>query len=205
MTGALPPVWFRLPPGFHDIGRADRAALNEVAEALGVPEAGRQLARLMDGLDALAGHHVVHTSIGLHPDEPEGLSASLFSLAVLRAGHPNPRVSVARAALAVAGSALWSGSTRRFVDLASELPCALVAGVISVPGVERGLFQARAVTVHPEGRHVLVLDLTSAATGHAEAYTTILEAVTHTIAFQDPSPGPRPPGAAGTSRVLELL
>lgn len=112
---------------------------------------------------------------------------------------------MARAALAVAGSPLWNGSARRFVDLASHLPCAMVSGSVCVPGTDRGLFQARAVTVDPEGRHLLVLDLTSAATEHADAYTNILEAVTHTLGFHDPRPRPRPAGAGGTSRILEVL
>lgn len=203
MTHSVPPVWFRLPPGFYDIGPADRTALNDVADALGSPDARQQLDGLMDGLDELAGHHVVHTSIGIHPDDPEGIVTSLFSLTVRPAEHSNPRVSVARIALSVAGSALWNGSKRRFIDLASKLPCCLVAGVISVPGIEGGLFQARVVTAHPESRHVLVLDLTSAATEHADAYTTILEAVTHTLGFSDPRP--QPPTAAGTSRIFEVL
>lgn len=212
MTQTAPPVWFRLPPGFHDIGPADRSALTEVAEALGGPGAREQLGPLMDALDALAGvagQDLVHTSVGLHPDGPEAVSTSLFSLTVRPADGAGPRADVARTALAVAGSALWSGSTRRFVDLASALPCYLVSGAVSVPGTGPDLFQARAVTAHPEGRHVLVLDLTSAATEHADAYTSILEAVTHTVGFADPRPRPLPlpgaPGVGGTSRILELL
>lgn len=233
MTRPVPPVWFRLPPGFHDIGPGDRDALEEVAAALGGLDdgagvgsgagtdagadagsgadagAGPQLARLMDCLDALAGQpgqRLVHTAVGLHPDGPEAVSTSLFSLTVRTTGDPGPGAGVARVALALARSALWNGSTRRFVDLASGLPCALVSGTVCVPGVDRGLFQARAVTAHPDGLHLLVLDLTSAATEHADAYTAILEAVAHTLGYRDPSPRPPgPPGCAGTSRILELL
>lgn len=218
---SVPPVWFRLPPGFHDIRPADRDALEEVAEVLealggmgGMGDgagSGSQLGRLMDCLDELAaqpGLHLVHTAVGLHPEGPETLSTSLFSLAVRPAGDAGAGAGVARAALALARSTVGSGSTRRFLDLASGLPCALVSGVLPVPGTDRGLFQARVVTAHPGGRHLLLLDLTSAAAEHADAYTAILEAVAHTIAFSDPDPGPRPPGSpggAGTSRILELL
>ncbi|MFE4260821.1 hypothetical protein [Streptomyces sp. NPDC056883] len=235
---AVPPVWFRLPPGFHDIGPEDRGALEEVAGVLeglaglgdgtdpaagaaagvtaGAPAgtgAGSQLALLMDRLDELAGHpglHLVHTAIGLHPEGPEAVSTSLFSLSVRPAEEPGSgtgaAAGVARTALALARSAPGSGSTRRFVELASGLPCALVCGVVPASGTDRGLFQARAVTAHPEGRHLFLLDLTSAATEHAGAYTAILEAVAHTISFADPGPRkPGPQGGAGTSRILELL
>ncbi|MFD9367247.1 hypothetical protein ACFWA6_05990 [Streptomyces sp. NPDC060020] len=197
-----PPVWFRLPPGFHDIGPADRAALLAVAEALNSPDARHDLSLLMDGLEELAGHDVVHTAVGLHPEEPDGVNTSLFSLTVRRVDQPNPRLTVARTALAIAGSPLWTSSVRRFIDLPSALPCCLVAGIISVPDVEQRLFQARVATVHPDGLHLLLLDLTSASTEHAEAYTDILEAVAHTVLFTDPEPAPP---ATGTSRILEVL
>ncbi|MGW1770792.1 hypothetical protein [Streptomyces sp. NPDC002104] len=222
----VPPVWFRLPPGFHDIGPGDRGALEEMAAALeeaagGGPAAGAeagagagagagsQLARLMDRLDELAaqpGLHLLHSAVGLHPEGPETVSTSLFTLAVRAAEEAGAAAAVARTALALARSAPASGSARSFLDLASGLPCALVCGVLPGPAAGRGLFQARAVTAHPDGRHLLLLDLTSAATGHAGAYAEILEAVAHTISFTDP--GPRPPGptgGGGTSRILELL
>ncbi|WP_405832878.1 hypothetical protein [Streptomyces sp. NBC_00105] len=198
-----PPVWFRLPPGFHDIGPGDRASLHAVAEALDSPDAQHDLSRLIDGLEELAGHDVVHTALGLHPEEPAGLTTSLFSLTIRRVDQPNPRLTVARTALAIAGSPLWASSVRRFIDLRSALPCCLVAGIISVPDVEECLFQARVATVHPDGLHMLVLDLTSASTQHADAYTDILEAVAHTVVFTDPEPSA--PKATATSRILEVL
>lgn len=201
--GSIPPIWFRLPPGFHDIGPGDRASLNTFAEALGSPEAQRDLSQLMDGLEELTGHDVVHTALGFHPEEPVGVTTSLFSLTIRRAEQPNPKLTVARSALAIARSALWTSSLRRFIDLPSALPCCLVAGAISVPDVEHRLFQARVATVHPDGLHLLVLDLTSASTQHADAYTDILEAVAHTLSFSDPDPSP--PTTAGTSRILEVL
>ncbi|MEV7440174.1 hypothetical protein AB0O22_03290 [Streptomyces sp. NPDC091204] len=200
---SIPPVWFRLPPGFQDIGPADRASLLTVAEALGSPDAQRDLSRLADGLEELTGHGVLHTAIGLHPEEPAGVATSLFALTIQRAEQPNPRHTVARTALAIARSSLWESSIRRFIDLPSGLPCCLVAGIISVPNVEQRPFQARVATVHPDGLHLLVLDLTSASTQHAEAYTDILEAVAHTLLFTDPEPSV--PTAAGTSRILEVL
>ncbi|MEJ8641546.1 hypothetical protein WKI68_08780 [Streptomyces sp. MS1.HAVA.3] len=200
---SVPSVWFRLPPGFHNIGPGDRASLNAFAEALGSSDAQRELARIMDALEELAGHDVVHTSIGLHPEEPVGVTTSLFSLTVRPAEQPNPRLTVARTALAIAGSPLWTSSIRRFIDVPSALPCCLVAGIISAPDVEHHLFQARVATVHPDGRHLLILDLTSASTQHADAYTDILEAIAHTLLFSDPEPSVPP--TAGTSRILEVL
>ncbi|MFE9462348.1 hypothetical protein ACFYNW_01470 [Streptomyces virginiae] len=198
-----PPVWFRLPPGFHDIGPADRLALDAVAEALGSSDAQRELSRLIDGLEELSEHNVVRTAIGLHPEEPVGVATSLFSLTVRPAEQPNPRLTVARAGLGVTRSPHWTSSIRRFIDLPSGLPCCLVAGTISVPDVEHRLFQARVATTPPDGLHLLVLDLTSASTQHADAYTDILEAVAHTIVFCDPEASA--PKAAGTSRIMEVL
>ncbi|KOV16836.1 hypothetical protein ABZ867_07125 [Streptomyces cinnamoneus] len=200
---SLPPVWFRLPAGFHDIGPGDRHALIAFAEALGSTGAQRELSQLIDGLEELADHDVVHTAIGLHPEEPVGVATSLFALTLRPVQQPNPRLTVARAALTIARSSLWTSSIRRFIDLPSGLPCYLVAGTISVPNVEHGLFQARVATVHPDGLHLLVLDLISASIEHADAYTDILEAVAHTTLFSDPEASA--PTAAGTSRILEVL
>lgn len=200
---SVPPVWFRLPPGFHDISPGDRATLDAFAEALGSTDAQRELSQLMDDLEELAGHDVVHTAIGFHPEEPVGVATSLFSLTVRPAQQPNPRLTVARTALAIARSPHWTSCIRQFIELPSGLPCCLVAGTICVPDVENRLFQARVATVHPDGLHLIVLDLTSASAQHAEAYTNILEAVAHTALFSDPDASA--PTAAGTSRILEVL
>ncbi|WP_030728826.1 hypothetical protein [Streptomyces sp. NRRL S-237] len=201
----LPPVWFRLPPGFYDIGPEDRATLDAVAEALGGPEAQQQLSRLMDRVEGLAEHEVVHTAFGFHPEEPAGIATSLFSLTVRRIEQPNSRLAVARTALAIARSPLWTSADRKFLDLPSARPCCLVAGTMSLPDVDRCLFQARAVTTHPDGLHLLVLDLTTASTQHAGAYTDILEAIAHTLAFADPDPAAHGPTVSRTSRILEVL
>ncbi|MGT2531357.1 hypothetical protein ACU4GG_33120 [Streptomyces nojiriensis] len=177
--------------------------MDAVAAAMGRPDAQQQLAQLMDQLDELTEHNVVHTSIGWHPEEPEGASTSLFSLTVRPAEHPNMRLSVARTALAIARSTLWSTSTRRFLDLRSSIPCCLVAGFIDLPVGRQQVFQARIATSDPGGTHLFHLDLTSAATQHHEAYTDILEAVAHTLSFTDPSP--KPPSPTPTSRILEVL
>ncbi|MEU9378274.1 hypothetical protein AB0D94_31560 [Streptomyces sp. NPDC048255] len=199
----MPPVWFRLPPGFHDIGPEDRASLDAVAQALDSQDAQRELAQLMDGLDELAGLDVVHTAIGLHPDDPVGVCTSLFSMTVRLAGDPSPRVAAARTALGIARSPLWEASLRRCIDLASSLPCYLIAGTLALSGSKQRVFQARIAACHPGGMHVLVLDLTSAAIQHGAAYTDILEAIAHTISFTDPNPSPS--AAPMTSRISELL
>ncbi|MFD8884354.1 hypothetical protein ACFV0H_17775 [Streptomyces erythrochromogenes] len=198
-----PPVWFRLPPGFHNVRPDDRSALDGFAEALGSADAQRDLSQLMDGLEELTDHDVVHTAIGLHPEEPFGVATSLFALTVRPASQPNPRLTVARTAMAIARSPLWTSSIRRFIDLPSGLPCCLVAGTISAPDVEHGLFQARVATVHPDGHHLLLLDLTSASAQHADAYTDIVEAIAHTVVFSDPDSTEAT--ATGTSRILDVL
>ncbi|MGW6782036.1 hypothetical protein [Streptomyces sp. NPDC054987] len=202
-SSSLPPVWFRLPTGFYDIDPGDRDALHAFAEAMGSSDAQRELTRLIDGLEELTDRDVVHTAIGLHPEEPVGVATSLFALTLRPVQQPNPRLTVAHAALAIARSPHWTSSTRRFIDLPSGLPCSLVAGTISVPNVEHRLFQARVATVHPEGLHLLVLDLVSASLQHADAYTDILEAVAHTTLFSDPEAATAT--AAGTSRILDVL
>ncbi|MCM9082939.1 hypothetical protein L1606_33465 [Streptomyces spororaveus] len=202
VSAASPPVWFRLPPGFHDLSPNDRAALIEITEALGAPNAQRGLGRLMDGLEELGDHHVVHTAIGLHPDVPDGVCTSLFSLAI-RPVAADLLPSLGRTALAIADSSLWIKRARRLLELPSTLPCYLIAGTIALPGTGQQLFQARAATAHADGRHILVLDLTSAATHQADAYSDIIEAIAHTVAFTDPDPGPTV--APKTSRILEVL
>ncbi|GLV89035.1 hypothetical protein Slala04_04890 [Streptomyces lavendulae subsp. lavendulae] len=200
---ASPPVWFRLPPGFHDVSPSDRAALDEIAYSLGSPDAQGQLARLMDGLTQLDGHRVVHTALGLHPDDPTGVCTSLFSLTIRPTGEVDLNPILARTALAIAESSLWTSSLRRPVELPSALPCYLIAGTMALPGTGQQLFQARVATAHADGRHILVLDLTSAAIHHADGYTDIIEAIAHTVSFTDPAPSRA--DSPGTSRVLEVL
>ncbi|MFD3544343.1 hypothetical protein ACFWUW_01765 [Streptomyces sp. NPDC058655] len=200
---AMPPVWFRLPPGFHDVAPADRTTLDAMACALGSDAGQQELGRLLDGLDQLAELGVLHTAIGLHPDEAIGICASLFSLTARLSGDPNPRLSTARTAMEISRSPVWNASTCRVIDLPSTLPCYLVAGTLALPHVEQRVFQARIATSHASGHHTLVLDLSSAATQHHEAYTDILEAVVHTLTFTDPHPAP--PGKPSTSRILEVL
>ncbi|MER5871660.1 hypothetical protein [Streptomyces sp. NPDC002044] len=182
---------------------SDGSALEAATDALDSAEARRDIAQLMRGLISLQSHDVAYTSIGLHPDDLAGVSTSLFSLAVKPAHHRNPRVSVAQTALAIARSTLWRDALRKFIDLPSDLPCCLVAGLISLDGMENHLFQARAATTDPSGQHILILDLTSAAVGYADAYTSILEAVAHTLSFTNPDP--RPVESTRTSRLLEVL
>ncbi|MFD7395577.1 hypothetical protein ACFV60_11095 [Streptomyces virginiae] len=203
--GSLPPVWFRLPPGFYDVSPENRATLYAFAEALGGSEAQQQLSRLMDGLERLAEHEVAHTAFGFHLEEPAGVATSLFSLTVRRIEQPNPRLAVARTALAIARSPLWTSADRRFIELPSARPCCLVAGMMSLPDADRCPFQARAVTTHPDGRHLLILDLTTASSQHAGSYTDILEAIAHTLAFSDPDPAAQSPMVPGVSRILEVL
>ncbi len=131
------------------------------------------------------------------------MCTSLFSLTILAADDPNPRLSVARIALSMARSSAWETSAQRVIDLPSSLPCYLVGGTITGPDGEQSLFQARVATTHPAGFHLLVLDLTSPALEHQEAYTDILEAIAHTLTFTDPDPSPAT--AAPRSRVLDLL
>ncbi|MGW0895575.1 hypothetical protein ACWD0G_01045 [Streptomyces goshikiensis] len=177
--------------------------MDDFADALGSTDARDQLSRLMDRLDELSEHDVVHTAIGLHPDEPVGMCASLFSLAVQRTDHDNPRVAVARTALAMAGPEPRTGSTRRFLDVPSSLPCCLVAGTLATPGSEQRVFQVRVAMAYAVSPYIVVLALTSASLQHAEAYTDILEAITHTVGFTDP--GSSPHRAARPSRISEVL
>ncbi|MFJ5810543.1 hypothetical protein [Streptomyces sp. NPDC093093] len=174
-----------------------------VADALGSPDARQQLAQIMDKLDELADHDVVHTSIGMHPGESDDLCTSLFSLTGRLSPCSDPRLGVARTALAIAGSALWNSSACRFIDLPAQQPCALVAGRIKLPESNHELFQARVSMHHPTDPCLLILDLTSAATMYADAYTDIVEAVAHTVSFIDPTPIRA--DATNTSRILEVL
>ncbi|MFC9821321.1 hypothetical protein ACFWG6_31480 [Streptomyces erythrochromogenes] len=157
----------------------------------------------MDGLEELTGHRVVHTALGLHPDDPTGVCTSLFSLTIRAAERGDCNPILARTALAIAESSLWTKSTRRLINLPSALPCYLTAGTIALPITGQQLFQAKVVTGHTDGRHILVLDLTSAAVHQADGYTDIIEAITHTISFSDPDPEPAVTPKA--SRILEVL
>ncbi|MEV7611749.1 hypothetical protein [Streptomyces sp. NPDC089799] len=198
MNDAFPPLWFRLPPGFYDIGPDDRPALEGTA-ALASGLAQLQVAQLLEQLDSLAQQQVLHTAIGLHPDDTSGLCSSLFSLSCRRTPAGNAQLAVARIALGIAKSPLWEESTCRFVDLPLSPSCCLATGTLALKQLERAVFQSRAALAHPDGQHVLIFDLTSASTEYKEAYTDMLEAIIHTASFTDPTP------IAQTSRISELL
>ncbi|MER5884788.1 hypothetical protein ABT160_13240 [Streptomyces sp. NPDC001941] len=225
-----PPLWFRTPPGFHDLAAVSREALGDVLDELaGVlpddPASTERVRRegeaLLGLLAALREAGAAYAALGWHPDQADGVSTSLLSLTVVGGSAPTGRATAARAALDIARCPMWSESDRRLFDLPDGTACALVSGRPAPPpgdvpgraGAAREpapLFQARAVVPYPSGPHAAVLDLTSTSVRHSEAYTDILEAIACTISFTDPEPGPadtRPgrTGATRSSRILEAL
>ncbi|MDJ0382677.1 hypothetical protein [Streptomyces sp. G-G2] len=210
MTGTEPPpVWFRLPPGYHDFSSQSIEALREAlplfTDDATSERAERQTGEFIDHLEQLPAHHVLHTSLGLHPDGEAGFVTSLFSLSVRPCGQNNPRLAVARASLGIARAPSWLTVDCRFLELPSALPCSLVTGTQSVPGRDSPVSQARLVLAHTAGSHVVIADLTSAATQHADAYADILEGIAHTIAFTDPASVPQAKNSSPTSRILDVL
>ncbi|MFF5449259.1 hypothetical protein [Streptomyces sp. NPDC012888] len=199
MNDDYPPIWFRLPPGFYDVSPAQGTELVGAARISGSAAAEGQIATLVQQLGLLGDHHVAHTAIGLHPDEEFGLCTSLFSLAIRPIAPGQRRREVGRAALGIAKSPLWTASAGGFCEHPSALPCCLVSGLMSVPEVDRHIFQARAALAHEDGHHLIVLDLTSAATQHQDNYTDVLHGIVSTISFSDPTP------PKTSSRILEVL
>jgi hypothetical protein len=222
MSTTVPPLWFRLPPGYyecHDFGPADHeeiasallsAVLNDPAD---VDSARRQLATASNLLHAMRHEETVHLSLGVHPDE-QGAALSVFGISVSRIEWRPAAMAVAQSALALADSPRWSSNAGRLLDLPSGQPAALVSGTLSAPPrrllQSAGIvaepcetFQARLTVPFPTGTHVAVADITSAATRHAAAYTDILEAIAGTISFTSPSPPSSPPQRP--SRLLELF
>ncbi|MFF0447959.1 hypothetical protein ACFYT4_16380 [Streptomyces sp. NPDC004609] len=222
-TTSAPPVWFRLPPGYHSLDGIDLAEFEQSVSAVLMPmlegtelrgQALRDAHTLVDLFAALRESENVHTSVGVHPEGDNGSCVSFFSLSVTEIASRTAALAVAQCALAQANSPRWSTNTGRLLKLPGDVPAALVAGTLMPPSPgsleERGVtappvevFQARLTVPCPTNVHVVVADLTSAATRHAEAYSSILEGIARTMSFIDPveSAGPvrRP------SRILELF
>ncbi|MCX4820623.1 hypothetical protein OG883_12010 [Streptomyces sp. NBC_01142] len=218
-----PPMWFRLPPGYHDLDAISSDDLNQAVSAVlppilesdpAVDSSLDDMRTLLGLLSAIREGGSVHTSIGVHPDGKDGASISLFSLSVTHSASRTAGLAVAQSALALASSPLWSANTCKLLELPMGLPAALVAGRLSPPplslleraGVDAApceIFQARLTVPFPTGSHVAVADLASAATRHAESYTDILECIAQTLVFTSPASPislPQPP-----SRILDLL
>ncbi|WP_433572963.1 hypothetical protein [Streptomyces sp. CA-251247] len=217
-----PPMWFRLPPGYHSL---DDVTLDELEHATTAV-----LAPILDGTDvverALVDAQVLVellatvregrsmlASIGVHPDGSDGTSLSIFTLAMITNSAPTRILAVAESALSIVESPLWRAHTRKLLEL-SVGPAALVAGTLAAPPPatlrQMGItvepidvFQARLTFSCPGSQHVAVADLTSAATRHADSYTDILEAIGHTMTFTPPHPVEAP--APRASRILELF
>ncbi|WP_327327230.1 hypothetical protein OG735_35505 [Streptomyces sp. NBC_01210] len=216
-------MWFRLPPGYHTLDAIALDELENVTSALltpilqseqGVDHSLRDARAFLSLLDAMHQGGSIHTSIGVHPDGEDGACVSLFSLSVTDIAARTAGLAVAQSALALANSPLWSGNTRRILELPIGVSAALVAGTLSAPprslledagisATPSEVFQARLTVSYPSGAHIAVADLTSAATRHAGAYIDILEGIAQTITFAAPVPSaacaPRP------SRILEVL
>ncbi|MFG2292608.1 hypothetical protein [Streptomyces sp. NPDC048603] len=201
---STPPMWFRLPPGFHDVCLDDCDRLDDIIELLAedheAAAARRDLDDLMRLLERLTDQHLIHTSIGLHPEQPTGVAGSVFSLALRPTGQHTPSITVVRALLAMERSPLLRCSEVKLLSLPSTAPCGLVAGTLSLPGVDVPLFQARVALAHAESGQLVVADLTSASVQHSAEYSAILEGIAHTITFINPVP----PQSAPVSRIQEL-
>ncbi|MDQ1007134.1 hypothetical protein QFZ82_001619 [Streptomyces sp. V4I23] len=223
MSTTVPPLWFRLPPGYHeydDFGPEDQQAIASALlpaildDPADVDSAERQLAAMNNLLRAMRQEATVHLSLGVHPDEEHGAAFSVFCISVSGIQWRPAAMAVAQSALALADSPRWRSNSGRILDLPSGQPAALVSGTLSAPPRQllqsAGIlaepcetFQARLTVPFPMGTYVAVADITSAATRHAAAYTDILEAIAGTISFTAPSlpssPSQRP------SRLLELF
>ncbi|MET9800498.1 hypothetical protein [Streptomyces sp. NPDC006368] len=221
---STPPVWFRLPPGFHSFQNVSQEALTRIVSECvlplleGTPEADSLLGDtqvLAGAVDTLLGKGCAYLALGLHPDDAEGACASLFSLSTIRTAGPSPTVAAARAGITLAKSPLWEAKRSTTLALPTGVSAAMVAGIFTPPLTEAQstrpspastkVFQARLAMPYPCGSHVIVADLTSAATHYADAYTDILEAVAHTFSFTAPAPVSEFTGTAPTSRILEFL
>ncbi|MEU7278141.1 hypothetical protein AB0A69_05020 [Streptomyces sp. NPDC045431] len=219
-----PPVWFRLPPGFHSLETITdeglmRAVTSVVTPLLGQsPEADQALrdARVLTELiTALFEQGTAFLAFGLHPDGAHGACMSLFSLSTISTAAPSPHVAAARTGITLADSSAWRTRNCRLLELPSGIPAAMVAGTLAPPMdlVQRAgisprageVFQARIAVPYPSGSHVVVADLASAATRHADSYTDILEGIAHTLSFSHPEDDSNAASAAPTSRLLEFL
>ncbi|MFI6283937.1 hypothetical protein ACIBCM_04105 [Streptomyces sp. NPDC051018] len=224
MTTSAPPLWFRLPPGYHSLDRVDLSEFEQSVAAVLMPvmEAGELLGKalhdahsLVNLFAAIRESENVHTSLGVHPERNNGSCVSFFSLSVTEIASRTAALAVAQCALAQANSTRWSTNSGRLLKLPGGVPAALMAGTLRPPDPDclerRGftaprceVFQARLTVPCPTGVHVAVADLTSAATWHAEAYSSILEGIARTITFIDPAE-PSRPRAQRPSRIRELF
>ncbi|MFF8958434.1 hypothetical protein [Streptomyces sp. NPDC014894] len=224
MSNPPPPLWFRLPPGYHSLDALDLSSLQRSAspvltsllegtELLG--PALRDVHRLTNLLAALRTSDTVHLSVGVHPDDEHGASVSFFSLSMANIATRPAGLAVAQCALAQMKSPCWNTSAGRLLRLPNGMPAALVAGTLVDPpresleelGIDKALdkvFQARLTIPCPSGEHIAVADLTSAAVRNSEAYTSILEGIGLTMSFSSPvesaAPVPQP-----TSRIRDLF
>ncbi|MEU0271640.1 hypothetical protein [Streptomyces sp. NPDC006307] len=219
-----PSVWFRLPPGFHSLESVTPESLTRAVTTVVLPlleqeptanRVVQEACVLTELIEELAEKGSAYLAFGLHPDGSHGASMSLFSLSMISTVAPSPYVAAARAGITLADSAAWQTRSCRLLDLPTGVPGAMVAGILTPPMLQAQrakvspstteVFQARIAVPHPRGSYVLIADLVSAATRHADSYTDILEGIAHTFSFSHPDRSSESASTTPTSRILELL
>ncbi|MER7664041.1 hypothetical protein [Streptomyces sp. NPDC096193] len=170
-----------------------------------------------DLLTAIRDTECLYASLGVHPENDGAANISFFTLSMTGVTARPASIAAAQCAVAFAESPGWATVSGRFLELPSGLKAALVAGTLTAPEpellVQRDItappgdvFQGRLTVPCPTGEHIAVADLTSAATHHAEAYTSILEAIAMTMSFVEPPEVTQPTGREHRpSRILELF
>ncbi|MFI1014965.1 hypothetical protein [Streptomyces sp. NPDC020965] len=218
-------MWFLMPPGYYSISEIEMADLERTISALlkpvlddpsAVEDALRDAHASISLLRTMREHGGVHTAFGMHPDDRQGTSVSVFCLSMIKAAPSTSNLLAVRAGLAAVNSPLWSGNTCRRIELPIGT-AALVTGSLAAPTpatmAQRGIvaeasevFQARLTVPCPDGTHLAVADLTSAATHLAQSYTGILEGIAQTMTFTPPLPTqPVDPSSQRASRILDVL
>lgn len=212
-------VGFHVPDGFVDLPHLDDPAmlaekLGEVVDAIGAQTSSDQreglLALYTAGFGELLREGAIYIGYGYFRTDEDNLS--VCTLNVFLKDHPevNPYLIVRQITNqhSDGGPAHLPGMTATPL----ELPCGPAVFILrmtlapdDMPTAAPTVWQAQVVIPFPQGKKVLVIDLSTPCTTEAGYYAGILDGIAHTVTFTNAEAGPAPEPTAPASRIANAL
>ncbi|SDJ51053.1 hypothetical protein [Streptomyces indicus] len=189
----VPPLWFRLPPGYLQFDQKELMPLREMD-----PE-------LADTLGGILENGTFYSALGLHRSGPgDAVTTSLFALQAVRTAVRNPQIAAARALLVRQEWPHWTADTFELRTVAGAVPAGFTAGLLQCGGdAAVTVCQAACSFLIPGTPCLVTATLTSSDLTQAEVCTEILGAIASTFSLDEPN---RPPAVRQPkSRLAELL
>jgi hypothetical protein len=220
-TPAADTVGFHVPDGFVDLPHLHdpetlAEKLRDVVDIIGAEAAPEQRENLLSlyrtAYAQLLREGAIYIGYGYFRKDDGGLSICTFNAFLKDHPETNPYLIVRQATTqhSEGGSAHAPGTAVTPLQLACG-PAAFILRMslapADLPAAAAAVWQAQAVIPFPQGRKVLVLDLSTPCTDEAPYYAGILDGIARTVTFTttEPAPTPEPARSVPRSRIADAL